>query len=161
MGGNIRRIHYPSVGRTDAETRLTRHIWRFVGGGSVHYHNVAIMIELHLPSIQIAARSGVIGASAELHHSHRVVIGIDGVDVAHIMVVGAKAIATKEVNLRVVVVCIRRAERCSVVTGSRHRGTQTQVAVGIDGKLGVTILTVRETESQILYGGNSVVARTG
>ena len=92
---------------------------------------------MHLPTVQLGTRGRCISSHTELYHTHRVIVGVYRVLVAHKMAVFAVTVTTKEIYLWVVVACIRRAERTGIVTSSCYSPAQLYVAVGIDRKLGV------------------------
>ena len=102
---------------------------------------------MYLPFVPLFAGVGGIGSEAELHDQQAVVVGIDGVFGKHVVNrVVEITVAAQEVNLRVVGVGIRTAERGGVAARSCHCGSQTEVAVRIDGKLSVGVRGKRERE---------------
>ena len=71
------------------------------------------------------------------------------------------AVAAKEVDFWVVFVCVATAEWNGVAACSRLGATQTQVAVGVDGELGVGAAAKGECEPDVLHRRPYAVAAAG
>ena len=154
-------INQPAVGSIDAQALLAGHVGSGGRSYAKDYLNLTVVVQVNLPLVQVRTGSAGVGAHAELHYTQRVTVGVGSVQIAHIVAVVAIAVASKEVNLRVVDAGIRRTERGAVVACARHRTAKFEVAVGIDGELCVGILSEGESESQIVHRGDTVVAGTG
>ena len=102
-------------------------------------HNLDIvggLKELHLPAQQRGSGSRVVCGESKLNHTYAVGCGADHL-MMHVTAVRQVTITTQHVDFRVVDVCIGSTERSGIICRSRHNGTETQVAVRVDGELRV------------------------
>ena len=107
---------------------------------------------MYLPDVLLGAGTVGVCAETELYDQHSVVVGIYGI-LSKDVVNGVKevSVASEEVDFRIVVVRIGAAERGGIVVSTCCIFTQSEVAVGIYGELGVVFSNKREGESNILY----------
>ena len=127
--------------------------------GAEHAFYLAVVVEVHLPLVEVRAGGGGVGAGAEFYNAYRVAVNL-GVDVAHVVVGIAVAVATKHVNLGAVLRGIGSAERRGIVRRTSLRRAQAEVAVGIHRELGVVGPPKGEREAQIRHSRLSGVAST-